>query len=154
MNHKRLFRDSSNEIIGGIASGLARYFDVDPTIVRVLFIVGAFFGGGLILYVILWIVVPRDHSTNFSNQPEQNEQHYSQTNEPQGVRDENMQSEIERRRRGSLIGGLVLIVIGSLFILERFIPRINFRDFWPFMLVILGLIILFSGFINTNKDER
>ncbi len=50
-----LARDTSNKKIGGVCSGLARYFDVDPVLVRVLFVATAVFGGGSILaYVLLW----------------------------------------------------------------------------------------------------
>ncbi|MBT3421495.1 MAG: PspC domain-containing protein, partial [Bacteroidetes bacterium] len=63
MTNRRLFRDSSNEVIGGVASGIANYFDVDVTIIRILFVLAAIFGGwGLIVYIIFWIAVPRDIS--------------------------------------------------------------------------------------------
>jgi len=56
---KRLYRDTDDAIIAGVASGLARYFDIDPVIVRILFIVSIFFNGlGILAYIILWLVVP------------------------------------------------------------------------------------------------
>ena len=57
--NKRLYRDGDNKILGGIASGLANYFGVDPAIIRILFIVSLFIGGfGLLAYLILWISIP------------------------------------------------------------------------------------------------
>lgn len=55
----RLYRDEQDKIIGGVASGLANYFKIDPAIIRVLF-VALFFGGGsgLLIYIILWIILP------------------------------------------------------------------------------------------------
>lgn len=55
----RLYRDEQDKIVGGVASGLANYFKIDPAIIRVLF-VALFFGGGsgLLVYIILWIVLP------------------------------------------------------------------------------------------------
>ena len=48
-------------MIGGVAAGLANYFDLDPTIIRVLFVVIAFAGGASILaYLIMWIIVPEE----------------------------------------------------------------------------------------------
>ena len=56
---KRLYRDTDNAIIAGVASGLARYFDIDPVIVRLIFVVSIFFNGlGILAYIILWLVVP------------------------------------------------------------------------------------------------
>lgn len=56
---KRLYRDEEDKIIGGVASGLANYFKIDPAIIRVLF-VALFFGGGsgLLIYILLWIILP------------------------------------------------------------------------------------------------
>jgi phage shock protein PspC (stress-responsive transcriptional regulator) len=53
-----LYRDTDDGMIGGVCSGLGRYFDVDNTLVRVAFVVAALLGGGGILgYLILWAVV-------------------------------------------------------------------------------------------------
>jgi phage shock protein PspC (stress-responsive transcriptional regulator) len=61
---KRLYRNTDDSIISGVASGLAQYFDVDPVIVRVLFVVALFFNGfGLLAYIILWLIVPATKTT-------------------------------------------------------------------------------------------
>lgn len=52
---KRLYRDENNKILGGVCSGIAAYFNIDPVIVRILFIVS---GIGLLVYILLWIFVP------------------------------------------------------------------------------------------------
>lgn len=56
---KRLYRDPDDKYIGGVCGGLGAYFQVDPTWMRLLFIVGIFAGFGILLYIILWIVIPR-----------------------------------------------------------------------------------------------
>jgi len=62
--NKRLYRNTDDSIIGGVASGLAQYFDIDPVIVRVLFVVAFFFSGfGLLVYIILWLIVPAAKTT-------------------------------------------------------------------------------------------
>ncbi|BBE20697.1 PspC domain protein [Aquipluma nitroreducens] len=59
---KRLYR-SKEKKIGGVCAGLADYFDIDPTIMRVLFVVIAFLGGAsLLAYLIMWIIVPEEKS--------------------------------------------------------------------------------------------
>jgi phage shock protein PspC (stress-responsive transcriptional regulator) len=57
--HKRLMRSSTDKKIAGVAAGLADYFDLDATIVRVIWLLLIFCAGtGLLAYVILWIVLP------------------------------------------------------------------------------------------------
>ncbi len=56
---KRLMRSSRDKKIGGVCAGLADYFDLDPTIVRIVWLLAIFFGGtGLLVYIILWIALP------------------------------------------------------------------------------------------------
>ena len=55
---KRLHRNKKDGKIAGICSGIGDYFDIDPVIVRLLFLLALFLGGGLIVYIIAWIIVP------------------------------------------------------------------------------------------------
>jgi phage shock protein C len=56
---KRLMRSSTDKKLGGVCAGLAEYFDMDITLVRVLWLLVVLCGGtGILLYVILWIVLP------------------------------------------------------------------------------------------------
>ena len=55
----RLTRSKTDRRIAGVAGGLARHFGVDATLIRILWVVAIVFGGfGLLLYIILWIVLP------------------------------------------------------------------------------------------------
>ena len=58
--YRRLYRSSRDCMLGGVAGGLAEYFNVDPTIMRLLFVLLALVSGGtaVLLYLILWIIVP------------------------------------------------------------------------------------------------
>jgi len=56
---KRLFRDTDNAILAGVAAGLAKYFGVDVLLIRILFVIGVFTGGwGILIYIALWLLVP------------------------------------------------------------------------------------------------
>lgn len=56
---KKLTASKTDKVLGGVAGGIARYFNIDPTIVRVLFLLTLGFNGlGLLVYVILWIALP------------------------------------------------------------------------------------------------
>ena len=59
---KRIYRNTSDKVIAGVASGLANYFSVDPIIFRLIFIVSLFTGFGLIAYLIFWIGIPANDS--------------------------------------------------------------------------------------------
>lgn len=62
---RRLYRDADNQMIAGVASGIANYFGIDPTVVRLLFVATLFFGGaGIILYIVLWIILPEARTTS------------------------------------------------------------------------------------------
>lgn len=56
---RRVFRDTDHSVIGGVCSGIARYFDIDPILIRLAFAILFFgFGTGILLYIILWIIIP------------------------------------------------------------------------------------------------
>jgi phage shock protein C len=56
---RKLYRSRNQRMLGGVCGGLAEYFNVDTTLIRVLFLVLAVFGGtGLVIYVVMWLIVP------------------------------------------------------------------------------------------------
>ena len=57
--YRRMYRDPDNRILGGVCSGMSAYWQIDPIILRILFVIAFLgFGTGLIIYIILWIVLP------------------------------------------------------------------------------------------------
>ncbi len=96
---KRLYRDENNRILGGVCSGIAAYFGIDPVIVRVLFIVS---GIGFFVYVLLWIFVPGSNMV------------------VNGVR-----KRLYRNPDGKIIGG-VCSGMGSYFNINPWLPRAIF----------------------------
>ena len=57
MKKRKLYR-SKNKVVGGVCAGLADYFDIDPIIMRLLFVVFILSGFGLLVYILAWIFVP------------------------------------------------------------------------------------------------
>ncbi len=144
-------------MIGGVAGGLANYFDIDPTLIRVLFVVSIFIGGGGILaYIILWIVVPeepiiinsdseksnsnQDSSTFDSNKfnAEINKKVNQATNEINKIVE-------EARSNKKVFGGTILILIGALFLLDNLFPQFDFGDYWPIILIAIGVGIIIKA---------
>ena len=119
---RRLYRDEQDKIIGGVASGLANFFKIDPAIIRVLF-VALFFGGGsgLLIYILLWIILPsRSLVTNIRKR---------------------LYRESEEKVIGGVAGGLA-----KYFDVNPSIPRVIFAA--PFILGIIASVFdsVFWGF--------
>jgi phage shock protein C len=56
---RKLYRSRNQRMIAGVCGGLADYFNLDATLVRVLFLLLAVFGGtGLVIYIVMWVIVP------------------------------------------------------------------------------------------------
>lgn len=131
----RLFRSQENRMIAGVASGLAKYFDVDVILVRLLWVLAAFAGGsGVLAYIVAWIIIPEEERV-FSGRSgrgiEEDEQFITVDPAEEAVR--------SRRRRNA---GLVLIGVGLFFLAHRFLPHLIFSYSWPILLIIIGLFLL------------
>lgn len=61
MEKKRLTRSSTDRMLAGVAAGIAEYLDTDPTLIRLLFVLLTLTAGnGLLIYFIMWIVMPEE----------------------------------------------------------------------------------------------
>lgn len=107
-------------MIDGVCGGLANYFDVDPVLVRIVFVLFFFFGGsGLIAYIIGMIIMPKE--------PLEAEQEAEAEREPTGTSPKPLEEPAQQETRpasspsaGSLIIGLFLIIIGGFFLMRNF----------------------------------
>lgn len=62
---KRLTRSKTERWIGGVCGGIGNYFNLDPTVIRVIFVLAALIlGGGLLIYLILWLIIPLEAETD------------------------------------------------------------------------------------------
>lgn len=147
-----LYRSSRDQMIGGVAQGLAQYLNIDVTLVRILFIVLVLVGGGgMILYIVMWIVLPEDDkildNNNKTNDMEENK---NQENN-QGTPFQPGNPKYKKKDEGSLIAGLILITLGVIFLVIRYFPRIDFGDLWPVILIIVGIVLLRNAFISKKQ---
>lgn len=167
MKENRLYRIVNGRVIGGVAGGLAEFFSIDPTIIRIIFILLTIMGGGgLLIYIVLWIVVPQrfntipPFSTGYTKTP-------PYTGDASGIGETYEGFETGKpfipkaepvtsttKLDGGLIAGLVLILIGSFFLFEKFFPQIGWSDFWPLLLVLIGLLMIAKGFPVSRKTEE
>lgn len=156
--NRRLYRSRRDSILGGVAGGVADYFDMDPSIVRIVWAVLALVTGGifLVLYLVMWIVVPEGPSaatvaqaaagtTPASGEPE-TDAAATGTSTATDASAPTWEVQEQRIRRGgaggALIFGLILIGLGVWFLIDRYIPAINGDLLWPVALVVLGIVLL------------
>jgi len=58
--YKRLYRSDDERIIAGVCAGIGEYFGIDPVLVRIVWIITIFFGGGgILIYLLAWLLIPR-----------------------------------------------------------------------------------------------
>ena len=61
MKTKKLFRSKKNKVIAGVCGGIGEYFNVDPVLIRLLWVVFTLIGGaGILAYIIAWIIIPEE----------------------------------------------------------------------------------------------
>ncbi len=161
--NKKLFRSNKDKMLGGVAGGLAEYFSIDPTLVRIIFVVSLFAGGaGILAYIILWIVVPEEPfafaasnaGTGNTQQTESTPGTGDTTGTGSGSAEEDKaqpdyqqyyRAMAEQKHKRSSVFGVILVAVGLLFLLDNFIPRIHFGDFWPLLLVAVGVGLLLNA---------
>ncbi len=61
-NYRRLMRSTTDRRVAGVCGGLAKYLNVDPTVLRIIFLLAVLFGSlGIWAYLIIWLVAPEDN---------------------------------------------------------------------------------------------
>ena len=142
---KKWYRSRKDKMIGGVAGGLAEYFDIDPTIVRILFVVGLFMGAGFLAYIVLWIVVPEEpyglETTQQTSTSSGAAQETSDQNAGSQTTDQ-AQAETQHKQNRSHIFAAILIVLGVLLLIDNFV---HFHAFWPLLLILIGVGILLKS---------
>ena len=170
--YKKLYRSRKDKMLGGVAGGLAEYFDIDPTLVRIAFVITLFLGGtGVLAYLILWIVVPEEPYIFQTPGPGSGQQKTEgQTtdagtgqqpagDQPQGGSPQEdafkayqEAAEMHKQRRRNLFGW-ILVIIGALFLAQNFIPHFCIGSYWPLILIAIGGALLIKAKDNKQQTE-
>lgn len=139
MEAKRLYRSEDNRVLAGVCAGLADYFQVDPVLVRLIFVALGFINGlGLLIYFIMWLVVP-DQAHHDLDGEEMVRANASEI----GARLREVGGQMRGAPQGKLLGGVILIVLGVIFMLRNIFPHIGGEIVWPLVLIIVGGFLLF-----------
>ena len=138
---RRLYRSSTDKMIAGVCGGLGDYLDIDPTLLRVIAVVGVLASGGIVVpaYLVAWIVIPQPF---------------------QGTPDESIPKQEEPIRRHSdsklrvYLPGLILVGLGALLLLREYADWFSFYDFWPVLLVLIGLFLILRNSGTTHRQDN
>ncbi len=143
---KQLLRSRKNKMIGGVAGGIAEYFEIDPVIVRAIFIISTFgWGLSIIAYIVLWIIVPEAFDEpEYIYNPETNMYDFK----PPIVEE----LSIEKKNSRNVLVGAILILLGILFMLDNLLPNLHFAHIWPIVLIVFGGYILYKSFNSKTKE--
>ncbi len=164
MEPKRLYRSTTDRKLAGVAAGLAEYFVMDPLLVRLAFVILTLAGGGgILIYIIMWIVTPdnpnRPYTILDADKTSRGESAAPEGDSPSMNPSETASSarppssgKPAKQSRGSLMGGLVLITLGLLFLADELIPDVDFGDLWPVLIIVIGLVLLANAFTRRKDD--
>ncbi|MEE4259384.1 MAG: PspC domain-containing protein [Bacteroidales bacterium] len=144
-NSNKLYRSNTEKIIGGVSGGLADYLNIDVVIIRIIFVLLALFGGGgVLIYIILWIAIPAQSIYN-NTMKRMTDSETVLDEEATQVKQPNKQSNT------ALGAGIALIIVGLLFLADRLMPFYNLIDFWPVILIAVGVIIIKPDLFKSSK---
>ena len=133
-------RSRHNRVFGGVASGLADYLSIDIIVIRILFVVSVFFSGiGLLLYLIMWIVIPEEKILDYTYS--KNTENDDATSNP----DINFTIPKKDSKNSQIILGVILILFGIFFLGIEVFSFLNFADLLPILLVAFGIYLLWKS---------
>ncbi|RYU86850.1 PspC domain-containing protein [Mucilaginibacter terrigena] len=161
---KKLYRDELHKSVGGVCAGLAEYFNVDVSVVRVIFVLSVFLKGiGILPYIVLWIVLPKrpfnyndptfkpgvtpgfnpSYGHSFGNV------HVDYTVPPPPIPGQPFTPYPPAKKTSNVgvVFGVILIALGAIFLLDQFdfIPDWDFEKLWPVILLAIGATLIFGG---------
>lgn len=128
---KKIYRSKTDRRISGVCGGLGEYFNIDPNIIRLFWLLLSIStgGGGIIAYIVCSIIIPEDDNSTI---------YYEDYNQ-------------STFKNTATFIGLALIVTGSVLLMKIIWPQFyikfhNFRKFWPILLIIAGIYILYKQY--------
>jgi phage shock protein PspC (stress-responsive transcriptional regulator) len=156
--NKRFYRSSRDKMIAGVAGGVAEYFDIDPVLVRVAFVVLALsVGFGFLAYIVLWIIVPYDYihpNRNYYKEPSPDFQEQADFNTQESARYKQSIERQEQNGTAKYIISAILIIIGILLLLDNLITDFKFENIGPIILILIGALILIFANKNKTRSEK
>jgi len=137
---KKLFRSQTDEMVAGVCGGIAEYFDIDATIIRLAWVLLTIMGGaGIIAYIICLFVIPKKPIYLASGDDE----YIVGAKSLDGNYKEFSEEDFTKKNSNSVTGGIALIIIGAIFLLRRYI-WFDMEIVWPLMLILGGVYVVYK----------
>lgn len=145
---RNLYRSKTDSMLAGVAGGMAEYFDIDPILIRIVWIVLglASAGSALIAYVVMAIVVPEGSSTSARPNIAMSESSEVLIDDaPNG-------GGASPWTRGHFLFGIALVAVGGALLLSLLLPWWRWDIVLPLALIVIGIALIMSRFIGGNDD--
>jgi phage shock protein C len=144
---ERLYRSRSDRMLFGVAGGMAEWLDVDPSLVRIVWALLILAGGvGLVLYIVAAIVIPEEPLGATGSAPGATAGADAAPGATSGAsadadwqarRAARRAARNERRGNGAMIFGLILVLVGAWFLVDRYL-NIDSALLFPAVLIVIG----------------
>ena len=163
----RLYRSRDDRMLAGVAAGVAEMLDADPSIIRIAWVLLAFLTGGiaLVVYIVMAIVVPErpvgmptgimspPGAPSTEPVPEGSWMAPDGSTVPMaGQAPAVHQRDPAGGARAGVIVGLILVVIGGLFLARQFLPTLDFGLWWPIVAIILGIVLIAAALAPSRRS--
>lgn len=137
---KKFYRSRTDRIIAGVAGGIGEYFEIDPVVFRILFIILLFAGGFTFwLYIILILVVPSEIEGAVKGK---------KTGKEKAKKETKKAKEEAEQLSGKQIIALVIILMGLAILMTSLFPTylgwFKWNVFWAIVILLIGFVILFK----------
>ncbi|AHF09156.1 MULTISPECIES: PspC domain-containing protein [Dehalobacter] len=131
---KQIYR-SQNKVIAGVCSGIAEYFEIDPTIVRIIWLLAFFAGIGILAYLVCWVVIPQKPFGSFGSS-----QNYADSADIPN----NDHNQAINKDKSLKVFGIALIIVGAVFLSDRLFDWFDIDILLPIGLIAVGVYVLFA----------
>lgn len=147
--NRRLYRSRTNSMIAGVCGGLGAYLRIDPTLVRLFFVLIGLAGNGigLFVYILLWIILPseeQDQQVTFEDTVRSSSTEIADRARAMG---EDLREMVNQpHSQTGLIIGAALIIAGLFYLVQNlnlaWLTWLDFDVIWPLLLVVGGIALL------------
>ncbi|HPT66106.1 MAG TPA: PspC domain-containing protein [Candidatus Woesebacteria bacterium] len=148
MENRKIFRSIDDYMVAGVSGGLAKYFKIDSSLVRIIFVLLALSGGtGILLYLILWLIVPKEEGVEKEIDREEKIKEFAEDVKGRAksmAKEIKIDTKIKKPRKNINVLGIVLILVGIVAVWNQISPiTIQWNFFWPGLLILVGILVLF-----------
>ena len=144
---KKLYRSTSDAMLGGVCGGLGEYFDIDSNLVRLVFIILAAPGGlGVFTYLALWLIVPEADSDERSSLGDRIRDGTDEIVDRARKIGDTFRAESRTSPTAAALVGIALVLVGIGFLLRNlgvaWLRWISIGTLWPALIILVGVAFL------------